>query len=51
MAEVEDIIDAAIDDNALAIQNIVGDLMKERVAEILANRKIEVSQRLFNSEE
>jgi len=46
-----DIINFAIDGNALKIQDAVEDMMKEKVAEILASKKIEVAKSFFNSEE
>ena len=53
MAEntVSDIIDYAIDGDVVKIQASVNDYMKERVAEVLAAKKIEVGKTLFNSEE
>jgi DNA polymerase III delta subunit len=53
MAEhtVSDIIDYAIDGDVTKIQASVNDYMKERVAEVLAAKKIEVGKTLFNSEE
>jgi len=46
-----DIIDSAIDGNAVKIQDIVNDMMKERTAEVLATKKIEVAKSFFNPEE
>jgi DNA polymerase III delta subunit len=53
MAEhtVSDIIDYAIDGDVTKIQASVDDYMKEKVAEVLAAKKIEVGKTLFNSEE
>jgi DNA polymerase III delta subunit len=53
MAEhtVSDIIDYAIDGDVTKIQASVNDYMKEKVAEVLAAKKIEVGKTLFNSEE
>jgi DNA polymerase III delta subunit len=53
MAEhtVSDIIDYAIDGDVVKIQASVDDYMKEKVAEVLAAKKIEVGKTLFNSEE
>jgi hypothetical protein len=53
MAEytVTDIIDFAIDGNVNKMKDAVEDLMKERVAEILANKRIEVAKAFFNPEE
>jgi DNA polymerase III delta subunit len=53
MAEhtVSDIIDYAIDGDVVKIQASVNDYMKEKVAEVLAAKKIEVGKTLFNSEE
>ena len=53
MAEhtVSDIIDYAIDGDVVKIQASVNDYMKEKVAEDLAAKKIEVGKTLFNSEE
>jgi DNA polymerase III delta subunit len=53
MAEhtVSDIIDYAIDGDVVKIQASVDEYMKEKVAEVLAAKKIEVGKTLFNSEE
>ena len=53
MAEhtVSDIIDYAIDGDVVKIQASVNDYMKDKVAEVLAAKKIEVGKTLFNSEE
>jgi hypothetical protein len=48
---VADIIDLAIDGDVVAIQTAVNDIMKERVAEVLAAKKIEVGKTLLNPEE
>jgi hypothetical protein len=48
---VSDIIDFAIDGDTIKIQHAVDDLMRERVAEILTQRKIEVGKTFFNPEE
>ena len=52
MAEntVSDIIDYSIDGDVTKIQASVDSYMKEKVAEVLAARKIEVSKNLFNSD-
>jgi hypothetical protein len=48
---VSDIMDFAIDGDITKIQDVVDSIMKERAAEILASKKIEVAKALFNSED
>jgi hypothetical protein len=49
--DVSDIIDFAIDGNAVKIQDVVNRIMIDKVGEALANRKIEVAKSIFNSGE
>jgi len=46
-----DIINYAIDHDIVALQNAVDDMMKERIAELLDSKKVEVAQKFFNSED
>ena len=48
---VSDIINFAIDHDFVALQTAVDDIMKERIAELLDSKKIEVAQKFFNTEE
>jgi hypothetical protein len=45
-----DVIDFTLDGNMNSLQAAVDNIMKERVAELLAAKKIEVSKNLFNQE-
>lgn len=53
MAEytVSDIINYVIDGDNINIQNAVNDIMRDKVSEVLAAKKIEVGKSFFNSEE
>ena len=46
-----DIINYAIDHDIVALQNAVDDIMKERIAELLDSKKVQVAQKFFNSED
>jgi len=48
---VSDIIDFAIDGDINRLQDTIDSIMKERAAEFLALKKIEVAKSLFNSED
>ena len=48
---VSDIIDYAIDGNVVGVQAAVDDLMKDRIADVLAAKKIEVAKKFFNPED
>jgi hypothetical protein len=49
--DATDIVNFAIDGNMIGIQTAVDSILKDRVAEILDNKKIEVAKKFFNTED
>lgn len=51
MAEATDIIAAALEGDALAVQDVVNSILADKLEDYLAQRKVEVAKKLFTPDE